>query len=113
MAYECQAVPATEGRPASIRTVRILKVSIVIHLLPSQGPIKEWNLVDCKDLFPRYRQETQFRSSFSLNLFAGSLATVSKHQQQIMCSRTLHEKVAFFQGQSSAPFLREQSMSMK
>jgi len=37
MAYECQAVPATEGRPASIRT----------------GPIKEWNLVDCKDLFPR------------------------------------------------------------
>jgi len=37
MAYECQAVPANEGRPASIRT----------------GPITEWNLVDCRDLFPR------------------------------------------------------------
>ena len=51
MAYECQAVPANDGRAASIRTVRS-KVSILIQLL-AQGPIKEWNLVDCRDLFPR------------------------------------------------------------
>ena len=51
MAYECQAVPANDGRAASIRTVRS-KVSILVQLL-AQGPIKEWNLVDCRDLFPR------------------------------------------------------------
>ena len=33
MAYECEAVPANEGRPASIRTVRIDQVSIVMQLL--------------------------------------------------------------------------------
>ena len=51
MAYECQAVPANEGRPASIRTVRI--EFCYVSYAPTQGPITEWNLVDCRDLFPR------------------------------------------------------------
>ena len=68
MAYECQAVPAAEGSGANIRTVRekmlgnLVKDGLQLsrrmkkrdNVYNSQGPINEWDLVDCRDLFPRW-----------------------------------------------------------